>query len=80
MFPGRSPLPTHELDEPRGPVVVLQIAQVRITSQQVLVDDAVMLAVHPVAAHHVVGVNRTGREILQTGIMKLMRADFRRSR
>ena len=80
MLPARSPLLAHKLDEPPGPVIVLQIAQVRITGQQVLVNDDVMLAVHAVAAHYVVGIDHAGCEIFQAGIMKFVCADFHRSR
>jgi len=48
----------HEFDKPPCPVIVIQIAQVGVAGQQILVDDAVVVAVNAAAAPYLVGEYR----------------------
>ncbi len=45
----------HEIDEPPGPGVTLNVAQMCVAGQKILVDDAVMPAIDTVAPQDAVG-------------------------
>src|ERR1700722_4068186 len=54
------------------------VAQVRVRREQILMHDSIVAAVDPVAALYRIGETRSGREVLDARIVKLMGPNQRR--
>src|SRR4030067_256087 len=74
----RGPVTPDELDKSGSPVVVVDVAHVRVAGQYVAVHDAIVPAIDAGAAGHVVGVYKIAGPVLKCRIMEFMGANINR--
>ena len=64
-----------ELDEAPRPMVLADVAQVRVGRHQIPVDDAIAASVDAIATFNLVGERQARRQVLDARIVELVRAD-----